>query len=183
MPAQDRSRKLFVRSVLAATTTWATLVGAQSLALLDGQPADEEFDNTEILELTPVPQDVPIIENQSESDIGQPTHTLSIEPSITIFRQAGSASTASNTEIDSTTNPTITIVNSTDPQNNASNTILPPSPIVLQAPDPIVIVEEPVVVVQQQQFQQPQTQQQQEQTQPEAKQNKKTKKSKSGSSK
>jgi hypothetical protein len=179
MPAQDRSRKLFVRSVLAATTTLATLVGAQNLALMDSKPVAENFDNNAVLELTPIPtqNSNPINESitdssvvsQNESVIETTIPILSVQPSITIFRQPGSPSNLANSTTDNTT-----------ASLNNNTVILPPSPVVLQAPEPVVIIEEPVVIIQQQPAQQQQAQQPAQQ---QSQQNSGSKKSKSGSSK
>jgi hypothetical protein len=184
MPTSDRSRKLFVRSLLAGTSTLATLMGAQSLALIDSQPVDENFDDDTILELTLIPtQDIqPTSEVVTDSSLQTPQPPiLSVKPSITIFRQAGSAIELSNNESESNGNPVIPIAELTEPENNNAVVILPPQPIELQAPEPIVIIEEPVVIVQAA----PQQQQSQQQPaqQPKAEKKKKPKKSKSGSSK
>lgn len=192
MPTSDRSRKLFVRSVLAGTSTLATLMGAQSLALLDSQPVDENFDNDAVLELTLIPtQDIQLASQAIvDSSVGSltdssidasPPVALSVEPSITIFRGAGSAPDVSNNVAESVGNPVITMVNSTEPVDNNTMVIMPPQAVELQAPDPIVIIEEPIVIQAQPQFQQPQQQQQAQQ--PKAEKKKKSKKSKSGSSK
>ena len=186
MPAQDRSRKLFVRSVLAATTTLATLVGAQNLALMDSKPTDENFDNNTVLELTPIPTPNNIVNNKTVADSSGVSQNepivetaipiLSVEPSIIFFRQSGSPSSLENNGSGSTANQN----NTTASLNNNTEVILPPSPVVLQAPEPVVIVEDPIVVIQQQPAQQQQAQQP---VQQQAQQNSGSKKSKSGSSK
>jgi len=177
--------------MLAGTSTLATLMGAQSLAMLDSQPVDEEFTEDVVVELTflptvatfptteAIPTDIAQIAEPTEETI------LHVEPSITIFRQAGSANTDVAENNVTTTNPTIDIAS-----NATSNNVViqPPSPIELVAPEPIVIVEEPVIVqppvqVQQQPQAQPQPQAQQQQQQEQPKKEKKPKKSRSGSSK
>ena len=189
MPQPDRSRKLFVRSVLAGTSTLATLMGAQSLAMIDNLPIDEELPEEVVVELTMIPtlatfptsEPIPTeVENLQVSEPAEPI-ILKVEPSITIFRQAGTANTDANVAI--TTNQTAPSIEVASNVTHNTTVIQPPSPVQLAAPDPIVIVEEPVVVqpppvqIQQQQQAQPQPQ-----PQPQAQQNNKPKKNKSGSS-
>lgn len=187
MSQTDRSRKLFVRSVLAGTSTLATLMGAQSLALIDSTPIDDEIAEETALQLTlmptvatfPTSNAVPADNEIAElGEAVEPT-IMKVEPSITIFRQAGSANTANN-HVATTNNQqstSVEVMSNTTPNNNL--VIQPPSPVELAAPDPIVIVEQPPV---QQQVVIQQQPQQQQQSQPQANKQKKSKKSNSGSS-
>jgi len=174
----DRSRKLFIRSLLAGTSTLATLIGAQSLAMMDSQAFEATPVEDVVIELTTIPTLMILPTTASTTLNSQPIATvepvlLKVEPSITIFRQAGSVNeTTSSQQNESPEN--IIVASNSNPL-----VIAPPNPVVLQAPDPIVIVEAPVVIQQQVQ-QQPAPQQQQ---QPTAQKNNNSKKSKSGSSK
>ncbi len=179
----DRSRKLFVRSVLAGTSTLATLMGAQSLALMDNQAFADDSEDT-VVELTAIPTLMsfpttePVLENSIPTATAEPV-LLKVEPSITIFRQAGAVNETTLTTADAQPQE-LTVLSNSSPQM-----IAPPNPVELQAPDPIIIVEDPVIIQQPvQQVQQPQAQQPSQQVQqPQAQKNNNSKKSKSGSSK
>lgn len=176
----DRSRKLFVRSILAGTSTLATLMGAQSLALIDNQAFADDSEDT-VIELTAIPTLMsfpttePVLENSIPTATADPV-LLKVEPSITIFRQSGAVNDTTLTTVDPQPQE-LTVLSNSSPQM-----IAPPNPVELQTPDPIIIVEDPVIIQQPvQQVQQPQAQQPQEQ--PTAEKKDKSKKSKSGSSK
>lgn len=186
MSQSDRSRKLFVRSVLAGTSTLATLMGAQSLAMIDNIPIDDAAIEDAVLELTlmptiatfPTPEAIPTDRNTARlEDTLEPT-LMKVEPSITIFRQAGSANVANDELSDTTAQQNTTIEVMSNTSTNTNRVIQPPSPVELAAPEPIVIVEERIVQPPPVQVQQPPPQ-----PQPQAQQQKKSKKSKSGSSK
>jgi len=179
MSSLDRSRKLFVRSVLAGTSTLATLMGAQSLALMDNQAFDVGED---VIELTAIPTLMSFPTAQptlAVEDNPDPT-AVRVVPNITIFRQAGALDSTDGASASITTDVNSGVAVS----NNPINAILPPNPVEVQAPEPVVIVEQPVVVEQPAQaIQPPQPQPQAEPQQPQAEKKKKSKKSKSGSSK
>ncbi|GEM_PF-1000136 len=177
----DRSRKLFVRSVLAGTSTFATLMGAQSLALIDNQMFEDDTAYSDTMELTAIPTLMPfptaIPTNEIQSDI-EPT-IAHIAPNITIFRQAG-ASNASSDSMSASVDSDVVVETATV---NTTSVILPPNPIELQAPEPIVIVETPTVIQQPVQQIQPPAPQPQIQPQQNNNQNNNRGRSRSGSSK
>ena len=172
MSQSDRSRKLFVRSVLAGTTTLATLMGAQSLAMIDSQPVEIIPEEELVVELTPlptlaslptaVPTQVSLENNNLKLEEPTEQPILHVEPSITIFRQPGSVNTnnTANVEIQINTTRNIAEPDTTVAQNTM--VIQPPQPVELAAPEPIIIVEEPVapppVIVQPPQQSQPRPQ-------------------------
>lgn len=182
MSQSDRSRKLFVRSVLAGTSTLATLMGAQSLALMDNKPLDDEVAEAVAAQssLLPTVATFPSATSTPADDelaeVGEAVEPtiLKVEPSITIFRNAGSANTTNNS-VANTTNqqkPSVTVMSNT----NHNSVIQPPSPVELAAPDPIVIVQQPPVQQQSVQIQ-PQSQ-----PQPQVQVQHKSRRSRSGSS-
>jgi hypothetical protein len=123
MANTDRARKLLVRTALVTSTTIATIVGAQNLAMLDA--------NQFLARLTPatvdgmafspntMPTPVEIVQAAPEITI------LQAAPSIIILRQSGEVSAA------------LPVTGSTN------NSIQPPIPAQITAPDP-VIVQQPV---------------------------------------
>ncbi|MCL4876776.1 MAG: hypothetical protein KJ064_08965 [Anaerolineae bacterium] len=114
MANPDRTRKLLVRTALVTSTTIATIVGAQNLAMLDAN----QFLATE----TPVTENVIALSPSATVTAAAviraaPEITvLQAAPSIIILRQSGQVSTT---------------------------TIQPPTPAQIAAPDP-VIVQQPV---------------------------------------
>ncbi len=125
MANTDRARKLLVRTALATSTTIATLVGAQNLAMLDANQflATETPANLDGIGVSPnaTPTPVEIVQTAPEITV---LHTA---PSIIILRQSGEVSAA------------LPVAGS----SNTNNTIQPPIPAQIAAPDP-VIVQQPV---------------------------------------
>lgn len=128
----DRNRKLLVRTALITSSTIATLIGAQNLALLDTRQIEQVLAPT--TEPTAMPPVTPGLINQPEAT----AHVLpTIEiahaaPSITILRQPGQAGPI-------------------QPVSAGRTAIQPPKPVQLAAPPPIVVQGEapPPIVVQQ----------------------------------
>jgi len=120
MANTDRARKLLVRTALVTSTTIATIVGAQNLAMLDAS----QFLATE----TPVAETPNVTDASVEIVRATPEITiLQAAPSIIILRQSGEVSTA------------LSMTSST----NTNNIIQPPIPAQIAAPDP-VIIQQPV---------------------------------------
>lgn len=121
MANTDRARKLLVRTALVTSTTIATLVGAQNLAMLDAN----QFLATE----TPVAGNVPAplpntLPTPAEVVRSAPEITiLQAAPSIIILRQSGKVSTA------------LPVTGGT----NTTTTIQPPIPAQIAAPDPVIV--------------------------------------------
>jgi len=123
MANTDRARKLLVRTALVTSTTIATIVGAQNLAMLDASqflvsqtPAVEN-----IVALSPIETSTPVAVIRTAPEIT----ILQAAPSIIILRQSGQVSTALPVT------------------GRANNTIQPPIPAQVIAPDP-VIIQQPV---------------------------------------
>jgi hypothetical protein len=116
MTNTDRTRKLLVRTALVTSTTIATIVGSQNLAILDAN----RFLATE----TPAAGTV-IAPTPVEVVLSAPELTISqAAPSIIILRQSG------------TVRP---VTGST----NSNTAIQPPVPAQIAAPDP-VIIQQPI---------------------------------------
>ncbi len=121
MANTDRARKLLVRTALVTSTTIATMVGAQNLAMLDANQflATETPVTENIPASTPVeiPTPVAVIRAAPEVTI------LQAAPSITILRQSGKVPVA------------LPLTSST----SNSNTIQPPVPSQISAPEPVIV--------------------------------------------
>ena len=119
MANTDRARKLLVRTALVTSTTIATIVGAQNLAMLDAN----QF----------LPTDTPATENVSAllpNATPTPMKIVQAAPEITIFRAA----------------PGIVIlrqsgeITRTFPSAGSSTTaIQPPTAARITAPDPVIV--------------------------------------------
>lgn len=132
MANTDRARKLLVRSALVTSTTIATFVGAQNLAMLDTQQV--------ALLLTPSPAVVNVLK-ATEATPPQPIRssapTLVIQqaaPSIIVLRQSAQPGSSRQPTPISVPAPLIL-------QQPASTQ--PPAPSVISAPAP-VIIQQPV---------------------------------------
>jgi hypothetical protein len=125
MANTDRARKLLVRTALVTSTTIATIVGAQNLAMLDANQflATETPATADGIAFSPntMPTPVEIVQTAPEITI------LQAAPNIIILRQSGEVSAALPV-----TGSTIT-----------NNAIQPPIPAQITAPDP-VIVQQPI---------------------------------------
>ncbi len=125
MANTDRARKLLVRTALVTSTTIATIVGAQNLAMLDANQflmtETPMAENAIALSPSALATSVEVIRAAPEITI------LQAAPSIIILRQSGEVSAA------------LPVTGST----NTNNTIQPPIPAQIAAPDP-VIVQQPV---------------------------------------
>src|SRR5687768_4670350 len=109
MANTDRARKLLVRTALVTSTTIATLIGAQNLAMLDASQLQATqtplTDNVVARSLNENNTPVPVIHAAPEVTI------LQVAPSIVILRQSGEVA--------------ITLP-----------AIQPPNPVQISAPDP-----------------------------------------------
>ena len=128
----DRTRKLLVRTALVTSSTIATLIGAQNLALLDTDQIKQ------ILAPTIEPTAALSLTSNLTSQAGataQVSPTIEIvhaAPSITILRQAGQTG-------------------SIQPASTNQTAIQPPNPVQLAAPQPVIVQGEapPPIIVQQ----------------------------------
>lgn len=121
MANTDRARKLLVRTALVTSTTIATIVGAQNLAMLDANQflTTETLVTGNLIALSPntTPTPVELVRSAPELTI------LQASPSIIILRQSGEVSAA----LPVTGNTSI------------NNAIQPPSPAQITAPDPVIV--------------------------------------------
>jgi hypothetical protein len=124
MATTDRARKLLVRTAFVTSTTIATLVGAQNLAMLDAKqllPTDvNPNQSTTGLQATDTAVPLSITSTTTDATIVQAA------PSITILRQSGQQAVFSQ--------PTIPAVSNT----NRATVIQPPSAQVA-APQAVVV--------------------------------------------
>lgn len=128
----DRGRKLLVRTALVTSSTIATLVGAQNLAMLDARQVESNSVTT------PEPTQ-PLI----EPIIFTPAPTLAVPtaqivhaaPSVVILRRAGQTGPVQPPVI-----------------QPAAVAIQPPAPVQLAAPAPVIVQGEapPPIIIQQQ---------------------------------
>jgi hypothetical protein len=120
MAGMDRPKKMLVRTAFVTGTTVATLLGAQTLALLDQRMADQ-IDSGSGEVVLPLP--IVIATGQPEL---MPTATvLRVAPNIVVLREAGQAVVAPGQPA------------SAPPANTVA--IQPPSPVQLSAPAPIIV--------------------------------------------
>ncbi|HEX2905790.1 MAG TPA: hypothetical protein VHO69_02940 [Phototrophicaceae bacterium] len=132
MANTDRARKLLVRTALVTSTTMATMIGAQNLAMLDAK----QFQPT----VTPVVENVAAL-----APAATPTAVIAVMqamPEITIVRAAPSIIVLRQSGQVQALPPVVTS------GTNPANGIQPPVPAQLAAPDPI-IVQQPVPQVSQ----------------------------------
>ena len=125
MAAQDRARKLIVRTVLVTSTTVATLFGAQNFALLDA--LHTQADNTSLI-ISQVEQTS--LDTQSPDLISPVSPEITIQntsPNLTILRRSGSSDPLAQ---DSTE------VNAVPVQPAGIAQIAAPEPVVVQQPVP-----------------------------------------------
>lgn len=119
----DRARKLIVRTALATSSTIATLVGAQNLAMLDANRFQQEAALS--------PDEIAIAPTTTLT--GAPGETGAIiqqaAPSIIILRTAGQAQSQSQS------------ASSQSFSAPASRNILPPNPVELAAPPPQIVTQ------------------------------------------
>lgn len=113
MAATDRARKLLVRTAFVTSTTIATLVGAQNLAMLDAKqflPTETDSgQNTTALLTTNTAGPSSITSTAADTTIVQSA------PSITILRQSGQQAVLSQTTL-----PAV-------PKTNTTPVIQPPA--------------------------------------------------------
>ena len=118
MANMDRSKKLLVRTALVTGSTVATLIGAQSLALLDQRSFAVEAQTAA----------VPTVEAVQLQQATATTEIIHEAPSIVILR----GSTAQQaTAVPAATNNTTTVILPPSPQVAAS------SPVVVQQQAPV----------------------------------------------
>jgi hypothetical protein len=118
----DRARKLLVRTALVTSSTIATLIGAQDLALLDRRQIEQA--------LTPTTEPtIPVAPATSIPAAIEITHAA---PSVTILRRPGQ------------TGPV-------QPPPAQAALIQPPAPVQLAPPDPVIVQGEapPPIIIQQ----------------------------------
>lgn len=125
MANTDRARKLLVRTALVTSTTIATIVGAQNLAMLDASQflATQTPVTDNLVALSPIETNTPVAVIRDAHEIT----ILQAAPSIIILRQSGEVSAA------------LPVTGST----NTNNPIQPPVPAQITVPDP-VIVQQPI---------------------------------------
>lgn len=120
MANTDRTRKLLVRTALVTSTTIATVVGAQNIAMLDALQ----------FQLTPTAEDLAVQppDLATAADIAQTAPLITVvraAPSIIILRQAGQAQPAQAAA-----------------PNTTTAAIQPPIPAQLAPPAPIIVQQE-----------------------------------------
>lgn len=126
MSNADRARKMLVRTALVTSATVATLIGAQSLAMLDARAVL----NSDVPDPT-ASQRVLVVTPEwsgATAEVKSTTPEVNIQvasPSITILRQSGALSTAK---------PNVTSVNQLRPPS--ASLIVAPEPVILQQPAP-----------------------------------------------
>ncbi len=128
MANADRARKMLIRTALVTSTTIATLVGAQNLAMLDSRQIEQL--------ITPTAQQV-MTQSPASTSAAVPTLTQAptfeidhVAPGITILRRPGQTGA----------------VQSADTQ---VTDIQPPNPVQLAAPEPVVVQSQapaPVII-------------------------------------
>ena len=133
MANTDRSRKLLIRTALVTSSTIATLVGAQNLAMLDARQAE----TTEALALEPTLPLLPTLPPATivPTVIAPTAEIIHAAPSITILRRAGQAGPIQVPAI-----------------QPAAVAIQPPAPVQLAAPAPVIVQGEappPIIIIQQ----------------------------------
>jgi hypothetical protein len=124
----DRSRKLLIRTALVTTSTIATLVGAQNLAMLDARQ------NEPIFALEPTQPLIQTIAVTAVPTAMTPTvEIIHAAPKVTILRSAGQAGPIQ------------------PPSALQQVAIQPPAPIQLAAPQPVIVQGEapPPIIIQQ----------------------------------
>ena len=121
MANTDRARKLLVRTALVTSTTIATIVGAQNLAMLDANQflTTETPETGNVIALSPSATVTPAEVVRAAPELT----SLQAAPSIIILRQSGQVSRA------------LPVTGST----NTTNTIQPPIPAQIAAPDPVIV--------------------------------------------
>ncbi len=143
MAGMSRSRRIIVRTALVTSSTFAAIVGAQSLAVLDQAPSNPSGEGNLEPIIRPMSTNPP---TAIPSSATAPTDTVSepiieVAPSITILRHPGQS--VVTLEVVSPTSPS-------DPGLPATTfTIQPPSPVQIAAPDPVVVQGEappPVII-------------------------------------
>ena len=169
----DRARKLFIRTALVTSSTVATLIGAQNLALLDTkqfQSANEDtplvFDSVNGGNLSTEFTSPPIVTtewilptvtpmNQQQSILPTPTTTMTLQisaPSITILRRNGHPS---QSVVSTQTDLAVVSMAGIQPPAQAVITsqpaIQPPVPSTLPDPDPIIIQQQVAPAIEQSQ--------------------------------
>jgi hypothetical protein len=117
----DRARKLLVRTALVTSSTIATLIGAQDLALLDRRQIEQA--------LTPP---LPTVAPATSIPASPTIEIIHAAPSVTILRRPGQ------------TGPL-------QPPPAQSAAIQPPAPVQLAPPDPVIVQGEapPPIIIQQ----------------------------------
>ncbi len=120
MANPDRTRKLLVRSALVTSTTIATFIGAQNLAMLDATRLEAMLTpSPEAAIVNLLPENttpVPVVHAASDLVIQQAA------PSIIILRRAGQTGEAA-----------------VSPAVSSSVVIQPPAPAEVAAPAPVII--------------------------------------------
>ena len=129
MANTDRARKLLVRTALVTSTTIATLIGAQNLAMLDARDFQTETpapgtESNEVVVVTPLATRTPAAIERAAPDIT----IMNVAPSITILRQSGQVNTSQ---------PVAASVTRIQPP--APSQITAPNPVVNAAPNPVVV--------------------------------------------
>ena len=115
MANTDYARKLLVRTALVTSTTIATLVGAQNFAMLDARTF--QLTGTPLTDHNSTQTSVSITQSAPQITI------FHAAPGITVLRQSGQVNT------------TVAV----QPVRTNTNTIQPPIPAQISAPQPIII--------------------------------------------
>lgn len=122
MANTERTRKLLVRTALVTSTTIATLLGAQNLAMLDARQLEltttPATTNAVVVTTEPLATPVTVLHAAPALEIQQ------VAPSITILRQSGQVAPV---------NPVMTTTTTTN------TAIQPPVPVGMAAPQPVIV--------------------------------------------
>lgn len=124
MANMDRPKKMLVRTAFVTGTTMATLLGAQTLALLDQRSLTPPSSGS----LETIPPSPLVVATAQPADTS-PAALLHVAPSIVILREPGQAA-VNNGQL-----------TSAQPSAAQSSTVAiqPPSPVQLSAPAPIIV--------------------------------------------
>jgi hypothetical protein len=133
MANADRTRKLLVRTALVTSSTIATLIGAQNLALLDTRQIEQGLTPTTGPTEAPSPTPGALLEAATPAQASPTLEIVRAAPRLTILRRAGQAGPI-------------------QPVSIQPASIQPPNPVQLAAPPPVIVQGEappPVIIVQQ----------------------------------
>lgn len=137
MANPDRARKLLIRSALVTSSTIATFIGAQNLAMLDTR----QFGVTQ----TPAPEAAVILPLPDGSAVTAPP-VQQVAPALMIRKAAPSIIVLRQSQPQAVTNPSSV---GQSPVQASTSLIQPPAPAQIAAPAPVIVQQPGAVIVQQ----------------------------------